>query len=799
MQAGSWQASRTKAGLGLSLLGLALLAVLPAVAVAAPGDLDPSFGTGGLVTSSDGGSADVVVLSDGKLITVGSEGECSEVGGEYTCHSEFLVERYNEDGTLDTTFGGGDGKVTTSFGSANQSASSVAVESSGKLVVAGTTYDEATEDRELAVARYNANGTLDTSFGGGDGKLTIAVTNPRTLQMWSRSLVLQPDGKIVVGGDIRIWEEVFPEFSDWEHHPVLVRLNADGSVDSSFGNSGTAIGPRLSLFGLAEEPGGKLLGAGQAGASFAVARLNADGSTDTSFGNGGIASMYLSEGLGSKADDVLVQPDGKIVATGYGFGYAVARFNSDGTPDPTFGGGDGLVMTFFNQPCCGLGAAISAGLQSDGRIVFAGQWTPDEDTFEDEWGLGRLYSNGFPDESFGDGGLVTQNFGGIGSGDASRMAIQPDGKIVAVGGIGGDFGMLRLMGGGSSVPPSTYHLLIAKSGADEGSVYGPDTLNCGANCGVDYLAGETVEVYVYPEEGSSFTGWTSTSGDPGTCTGTVTICEVTLNEDVDLTAHFGGAPPASHQLEVSKAGSGAGTVTSSPGGIDCGSTCSAEFDDGAHVALTAAPAPGSVFMGWSGGGCSGVGPCQVVLNSDASVTASFAPQSSEEGGGSEGGGEGPAGQPGGGPSPTPATTPPPKPGRPLAVADGVAVAKGARVTLRLRCAGTESCSGVVKLLVKLKSKRRARGRHAGRRSRSTRNVLIGKSRFSIPAGHHRAIRVKLTDRGNALLRRAGKHGLTARLRGRGIKARSLHLKPPMRQSHRKGHRPHVVQSTAHAK
>jgi uncharacterized delta-60 repeat protein len=635
-------------------------------AAADPGDLDPSFGGTGIVTASDESSAsDVAIQPDSKIVTAGGEAICTGSGEDLLCHSEFLVRRYNADGSLDMSFGGGDGQVTTNFGADSQGASSVLIEASGKILVGGTTYDEATEGRGFALARFNEDGSLDMPFGGGDGKVTVSVTSPETLRMWPGSMVLQPGGKAVLGGDVRIVEELSPGFNEYVHHPVLIRINADGSLDNSFGSSGVDIGPRMSLFGLAVDASGKLLGAGRAGIDFAVARFNADGGLDASFAGDGIASMKLGSG-GSQADDVLVQPDGRIVAAGFGFGYAVARFNEDGTPDPNFGGGDGVTMTDFQQPCCGLGAAISVARQADGRLVFAGQWTPDEDTFNDEWGIGRLYSTGKADPSFGDGGLVTENFGAASSGnDASRVAIQPDGKIVAVGSTGApndDFAMLRLMGGGNAPQPGAHHLLITKTGSGIKSiVVGPDRLNCGGNCGVDYEEGETVTVDAFAEEDEVFAGWSTISGNPGSCTGTTSPCEVTLSSNVELQAQFnaGPPPPDLHTLKVTIMGTIPGEVAVAPSGVTCTQIstlpsviCSYQIASGTQVRLTAtALGDGSAFAGWAGN-CAGTGACEFAMNGDKAVTATFAAKSS-------GGGEVPGGGGGGGSTSTP---PPASPG-----------------------------------------------------------------------------------------------------------------------------------------
>lgn len=623
-------------------------------ALAAPGELDDAFGSAGIATSGLGEESaanDLAIQSDDKIVVVGSVGGCSGSDESYSCHSEFLLERLNEDGTPDMSFGGGDGVVTTSFGHSSQSATSVAVEASGKITVGGGTFEEGEEVGQFAVARYEADGSLDPTFGGGDGKATIEV--PGTSggpSSYSGSMLVQPDGKIVIDGSVYAELEGDP-WAVW--HFALARFNADGTPDASFGSGGSMIGPTGRVFGLAEEPGGKLLAAGRAGFSeFAVLRFNANGSLDTGFAGDGIATYNLSQ-VGSQADDVLVQSDGKILASGYGNGFAVGRFNSDGTPDTTFGGGDGVMTTYFARPCCGLGAAIAASLQGDGRIVFAGQWTPDEDTFEDQWAVARLTANGRPDPSFAIGGLATADLAG--NNVPVAVAIQDDGKILAAGASGepNALTVARYLGGGTASPATFHHVLVTKGGSGKGFVGAPE-LNCGANCGADYEEGETVELGAYGEYGESvFEGWHTISGDPGTCTGTTTPCEVTLTADVELRADFRYEPTVEPVLTVSKTGSGAGTVFStSSSGIFCGSECTRAFEAGTTVTLVATPFSGSTFAGWSGGGCSGTGSCQVTMNADTIVTASFmteSPPGDEEGGGEE---EEGGGQTGGGETPS---------------------------------------------------------------------------------------------------------------------------------------------------
>ena len=165
-------------------------------------------------------------------------------------------------------------------------------------------------------------------------------------------------------------------------------------------------------------------------------------------------------------------------------------------------------------------------------------------------------------------------------------------------------------------PPNTHHLTVTKSGTGTGTVTSnPSGISCGTTCAADFATGSTVVLTAAPAGGSTFTGWSG-----GGCSGNGS-CSVVMNADQTVTAVFAG--PNTFTLTVTKNGAGIGTVTSSPAGIVCGTTCSFPFSSGTTVTLTAAPAPGSTFGGWSGSGCSGTGTCVVVMSANRSVTATF--------------------------------------------------------------------------------------------------------------------------------------------------------------------------------
>jgi len=160
-----------------------------------------------------------------------------------------------------------------------------------------------------------------------------------------------------------------------------------------------------------------------------------------------------------------------------------------------------------------------------------------------------------------------------------------------------------------------HSLTVVLSGTGTGTVTSsPAGINCGSDCTEAITAGTTVTLTATPSTSSTFTGWSG-----GGCTGTG-ACSVTMNAATTVSATF---TIITNPLTVALAGTGAGTVTSSPAGISCGADCTEAYNIGTAVTLTAAPNASSVFAGWSGGGCTGTGTCVVTMNAAASVTATF--------------------------------------------------------------------------------------------------------------------------------------------------------------------------------
>jgi len=370
----------------------------------ADGNLDPTFGDAGKVTT-DFGDIDfgfaVALQKDGKIVVAGTADAGVTTG-------DFAVLRYNRDGSLDSTFGTG-GKVTTNFGGSDAGLG-VILQKDGKIVVAGGADAGVTSD--FAVARYNRDGSLDVSFGTGG-----LVTTDFGGTDLGNAVALQKDGKIVVAG------QTSGDFA-------VARYNTDGSLDTTFGVGGLVITDFAGVDqgrSVAIQKDGKIVVAGHTDdgdLDFAVARYNRDGSLDTSFGTGGTVITTFG-GTDDQGFAVVLQKDGKIVVAGRsnaeGFDFAVARYNTDGSLDVSFGTG-GLVITDIGG---GFAGGRAVALQKDGKIVVAGIGG------DEDFVVARYNTDGSLDTTFGTGGLVTTDFGGIDTGFA--LALQKDGKIVVTG------------------------------------------------------------------------------------------------------------------------------------------------------------------------------------------------------------------------------------------------------------------------------------------------------------------------------------------------------------------------------
>ena len=368
------------------------------------GNVTTDFGSASIGSTDVGRS--VVLQADGKILVAGSNG------------SDFALARYNTDGTLDSSFGTA-GKITTDFGAYSDQGYSVSVQADGKIVVAGQGY------YALGLARYTASGVLDTSFDT-DGKVTTADFAA------GRSVAIQADGKIVVAGN------AYGNGNDF----ALARYNANGSLDTSFDTDGKVI----TDFGFSDngnsvtvQADGKILVAGTSGDNFALVRYNANGSLDTSFDTDG--KLTTDFGSYEQGNSVTVQADGKILVAGSSGGaFALARYNTDGSLDTSFDT-DGKLTTSFPNSSYGQGVTV----QADGKILIAG-WTYG-DNYSYDFALVRYNVNGSLDTTFDGDGKVTANIGA--SDQAYSITLQSDGKILVAGSSGDDFALARFNTDGS--------------------------------------------------------------------------------------------------------------------------------------------------------------------------------------------------------------------------------------------------------------------------------------------------------------------------------------------------------------
>ncbi len=436
------------------------------------------FGTGGRVITDFGGdfhdsAMDAALQPDGKIVVAGTSSRYPQF--------DMAVARYNPDGSLDTTFDG-DGRVKVDFQNSDERGYAVAVQPDGKIIVGGVSYistwgdfalvrlcptgalDDGANcgspafgaggkvrtdfsgssdwvsgvavhagkiiaggsggDRDFAVARYNANGSLDTSFSS-DGKQTVSFGSGWD---YGQDVAVQADGKIILAGG--------GYAGDWNTDFALARFNTNGALDTSFSGDGKLL---TEFFGNSDRilsvtmQGNNVLAVGYAmhcyGEDLAVARYNAAGSLDTSFDGDGKATTDFG-GYYDAADAVAVQADGKVVVAGYagddpgGDAMALARYNANGSLDSAFDG-DGKVTTDS-----GSGHHLGYGVAATGGKILAAGWA--NNTRNHDFALARFNDDGSLDVSFAANGIATAEFS-AGDDMAVAMAVQPDGKIVLAG------------------------------------------------------------------------------------------------------------------------------------------------------------------------------------------------------------------------------------------------------------------------------------------------------------------------------------------------------------------------------
>ncbi|MFB7175853.1 hypothetical protein ACFCYM_34300 [Streptomyces sp. NPDC056254] len=375
------------------MAAFAVLLTSPSSAFAAPGALDTSFGNAGTVVLGLGSfeqARGVVVQADGRIVTAGftagfagndtavarfhsngtpdttfastgksiinlrdsdmAFGVALQADGKIVTSgaagTDTVVARFSTDGTLDATFGNA-GKVITDLGGFDQ-ASGLALQTDGKIITIGT----ANDDADTALARFNLDGTLDTTFGNAGTQIVDLGGSDEAL-----GVALQADGKIVTAGAAGT-------------DTVVARFSPDGTLDATFGNAGkviTDLGGFDQASGLALQTDGKIITIGTANNDTSLARFHPDGTPDGAFASGGKKITNL--GGYDHGYAVALQADGKIITAGSAgdTDTAVARFTSEGEVDLTFES-DGVVLTDLG----GFEVARGIAAQPDGKVVIAG-------------------------------------------------------------------------------------------------------------------------------------------------------------------------------------------------------------------------------------------------------------------------------------------------------------------------------------------------------------------------------------------------------------------------------------------
>ncbi len=370
---------------------------------AQPGALDLTYGRGGIVTTGKISEiiVGIAVQTDGKILV----GGYNTVNGDYT-NTEFCLSRYFQNGFIDTTFGYR-GIVQTAFPGTFARGFAVVIQTDGKIILAGQNYSE------YALARYNSNGSLDSTFGV-SGLVSVDVGgHPDEV----RSVVLQPDGKILVSGQGRV--NLMRDFS-------IARFESNGDFDLTFGNQGkviVSIAPSGQEYceGMVLQPDGKIIAAGSyfngTDQDFAVVRYNSNGSLDTTFGTGGISTLQISN-TPDYCTSVLLQSDGKIVLGGIteymndSTKTSFARLLPNGTIDSLFGN-----------------AGISHPVNTTQDYVSGIKFDSNERIVVLNYGNSfRCLNDGSLDLSYGISGISTRPYGIF-----NDLVVLPDEKIIFAG------------------------------------------------------------------------------------------------------------------------------------------------------------------------------------------------------------------------------------------------------------------------------------------------------------------------------------------------------------------------------
>ena len=326
-----------------------------------------------------------------------------------------------QSGDFDPTFNG-NGVVIGNYTEDNNSADAMAIQADGKILVSGGT--GIASNIQIGVSRFNTDGSLDTTFGN-DG---VTIISSGWVKSFVYDMEVQPDGKIVLAG--YRWNNTTGDF-------LMVRLNEDGSMDDSFGTNGIAIiddGETEVAESFTILPDGKFIISGYVHDDFTMVRINHDGSVDTTFGNNGWVRTEFDEGS-SFSFETTVNADGRIVLGGMALGYdnvykyAAAAYHADGTLDTSFGTNGKVVFNVGDSNDFG----ISLIQLEDGKILFGGHSYYGYSPLRYELAVVKLNADGSFDTSYGNNGVFKARLVENGESYFADMVLQPDGKLVITG------------------------------------------------------------------------------------------------------------------------------------------------------------------------------------------------------------------------------------------------------------------------------------------------------------------------------------------------------------------------------
>jgi uncharacterized delta-60 repeat protein len=417
---------------------------------AAPGDLDTTFGNAGKVTTAFPGFQ----ASFANAMAIQADGKIVVAGeAESDTADDFATARYNPDGSLDSSFGTA-GRVTTDFFGFRDFASGVAIQTDGKILVGGSCKKSQSDDSyDFALVRYNSNGSLDGSFGSG-GKVTLDLGG--NAEELLNTILVQSDGRIIVAARTLLG------CCTVGFHVGLARFNQNGSLDLSFGSGGKVVSPLVTPYAAALAAGDRIVVAGEVGISgspaagdFGMARFNSDGSLDTQFGNTGVVSTDFF-GHTDAALAVTFQADGKIVLGG------LVR-TADDAAHQDFGlaryssegvldntfGTGGKVTTDFG----GTEDRVFSLTQYTGGRLVAGGSTEGQTPSTRDFAVAQYQPDGTLDPTFGAGGKVVTGFSNQSVDAMSAIAVTPDARaFIAAGSTNNSFAVARYVALGE--PPS---------------------------------------------------------------------------------------------------------------------------------------------------------------------------------------------------------------------------------------------------------------------------------------------------------------------------------------------------------